>query len=149
MTNNDVRRIYTQKVSELLAKGYQIHYETMSGSQGELAHIDLSDGNEILRVLLEREGNYGGSYGSIVRLWVGRCNEDLSRTHTIWNERLDTLFEIEWDQISGNYYTTREEGARMAAVSWSAGAGASTQLRRSWAQLTNPQPFAGYGGSPA
>ena len=44
MTNNDVRRIYTQKVSELLAKGYQIHYETMSGSQGELAHIDLSDG---------------------------------------------------------------------------------------------------------
>ena len=65
MTNNDVRRIYTQKVSELLAKGYQIHYETMSGSQGELAHIDLSDGNEILRVLLEREGNYGGSYGSI------------------------------------------------------------------------------------
>ena len=135
MTNNDVRRIYTQKVSELLAKGYQIHYETMSGSQGELlakgyqihyetmsgsqgelAHIDLSDGNEILRVLLEREGNYGGSYGSIVRLRVGRCNEDLSRTHTIWNERLDTLFEIEWDQISGNYYTTREEGARMAAV---------------------------------
>ena len=116
MTNNDVRRIYTQKVSELLAKGYQIHYETMSGSQGELAHIDLSDGNEILRVLLEREGNYGGSYGSIVRLRVGRCNEDLSRTHTIWNERLDTLFEIEWDQISGNYYTTREEGVRMAAV---------------------------------
>ena len=54
----------------------------MSGSQGELAHIDLSDGNEILRVLLEREGNYGGSYGSIVRLRVGRCNEDLSRTHT-------------------------------------------------------------------
>ena len=115
-TNNDVRRIYTQKVSELLAKGYQIHYETMSGSQGELAHIDRSDGNEILRVLLERDGNYGGSYGSIVRLRVGRCNEDISRTHTIWNERLDTLFEIEWDQISGNYYTTREEGARMAAV---------------------------------
>ena len=138
MTNNDVRRIYTQKVSELLAKGYQIHYETMSGSQGELAHIDLSDGNEILRVLLEREGNYGGSYGNIVRLRVGRCNEDLSRTHTIWNERLDTLFEIEWDQISGNYYTTREEGARMAAVRlerWrrrghsSGGAGRSLQIR--------------------
>ena len=116
MTNHDIRRAYTQKVSELLASGYQIHYETMSGSQGELAHIDLTDGNEILRVLLEREGCCGDGYGNIVRLRVGRCNEDISRTHTIWNERLDTLFEIEWDQISGNYYTTREEGARMAAV---------------------------------
>ena len=91
MTNNDVRRIYTQKVSELLAKGYQIHYETMSGSQGELAHIDLSDGNEILRVLLEREGNYGGSYGNIVRLRVGRCNEDLSRTHHLERTSRHTL----------------------------------------------------------
>ena len=36
MTNNDIRRAYTQKVSELLASGYQIHYETMSGSQGDL-----------------------------------------------------------------------------------------------------------------
>ena len=116
MTNNDIRRAYTQKVSELLASGYQIHYETMSGSQGELAHIDLTDGNEILRVLLEREGCCGDGYGNIVRLRVGRCNEDISRTHTIWNERHDTLFEIEWDQISDNYYTTREEGARMAAV---------------------------------
>ena len=149
MTNNDVRRIYTQKVSELLAKGYQIHYETMSGSQGELAHIDLSDGNEILRVLLEREGNYGGSYGSIVRLRVGRCNEDLSRTHTIWNERLDTLFEIEWDQISGTTTPRVKKALGWLPSGWSAGAGAGTQLRRSWAQLTNPQPFAGYGGSPA
>ena len=45
MTRNDIRRMYTQKVSELLAKGYQIHFETMSGSQGELAHIDVTDGN--------------------------------------------------------------------------------------------------------
>ena len=117
MTNNDVRRIYTQKVSELLAKGYQIHYETMSGSQGELAHIDLTDGNEVIRVLLEREGCWDGKgYGHIVRLRVGRCTEDVSRTHDIWNNRLDTLFEIEWDQISETFYATREEGVRMAAI---------------------------------
>ena len=67
-------------------------------------------------MLLEREGCCSDGYVNIVRLRVGRCNEDISRTHTIWNERLDTLFEIEWDQISDNYYTTREEGARMAAV---------------------------------
>ena len=52
MTKNDIRSIYTQKVTELLAQGYQIHPETMSGSQGEIAHIDLTNGSEILRVLM-------------------------------------------------------------------------------------------------
>ena len=54
MKKQDIRRIYTQKVTELLTQGYTIYPDTMNGSQGEIAHIDLTDGNEIVRVLLEK-----------------------------------------------------------------------------------------------
>ena len=68
MTQNDIRQIYTQKVAELLAQGYQINPETMGGSQGEMAHIDLTNGSEILRVLIETRGSYSESYGDILTI---------------------------------------------------------------------------------
>ena len=79
---------------------------TMSG-RGRVWRIDLSDGNEILRVLLEREGNYGGSYGNIVRLRVDAATRP-PHTHHL-NERLDTHSLKSVGQISGNYYTRVKE----------------------------------------
>ena len=84
MTKNDIRSIYTQKVTELLAQGYQIHPETMSGSQGEIAHIDLTNGSEILRVLIESRCSYSEAYGDILTIRVGRCTDEISASwHTI------------------------------------------------------------------
>ena len=54
MKKQDIRNAYTQKVTELLNQGYTIFPDTMNGSQGEIAHIDLTNGSEIIRVLLER-----------------------------------------------------------------------------------------------
>ena len=53
MNPNDINRAFTEKVTELLNRGYQIYPGTMSGSQGEIAHVDLYKGNEIIRVLLD------------------------------------------------------------------------------------------------
>lgn len=117
MTMNDIRRIYTQKVAELLAQGYQINPETMNGSQGEMAHIDLTNGSEILRVLIETHGSYGESYGDILTIRVGRCNDEIRGSWTtIWNSRLETLSEIRLARISNTFYTTPEEGQRMARI---------------------------------
>ena len=116
MTKNDIRRIYTEKVAELLAKGYILHPETMSGSQGEMAHIDLTNGFEILRVLIETSLSFDG-YGDILTIRVGRCMDEIRGSwHTIWNNRLETLSEIKLAKISDNFYTTPEEGMRMAEV---------------------------------
>lgn len=120
MTKNDIRSIYTQKVTELLAQGYQIHPETMSSSQGEIAHIDLTNGSEILRVLIESRCNYSEAYGDILTIRVGRCTDEISASwHTIWNNRLETRSEIKLAKISENFYTTLEEGKRMAKVRYS------------------------------
>ena len=38
MNQNDINRAFTEKVAELLGRGYQIYPGTMGGSQGEIAH---------------------------------------------------------------------------------------------------------------
>lgn len=117
MKKNDIRSIYTQMVTELLARGYQIHPETMGGSQGEMAHIDLTNGSEILRVLIETRGSYGDSYGDILSIRVGRCTEKLrGSSPIIWNSRLETISEIKLAKISETFYTTPEESRQMAEV---------------------------------
>ena len=116
MKSKEINRIYTETVAALIAKGYQIHTATMSGSQGEIAHIDLTDGKEILRVLLNREGFYDDSpYSDRVTLTVGRCTDELrvrGFRHgyaTIWNDRLEILFEIAWVEIDEDWFVTPEE----------------------------------------
>ena len=41
MNQNDINRAFTEKVAELLSRGYQIYPGTMGGSQGEIAHVDF------------------------------------------------------------------------------------------------------------
>lgn len=126
MKKNDIRTAYTQKVAELLAQGYTIFPDTVSGHQGEIAKVDLTNGSEILRVLLERdycrhthgEDSY---WGHTLVLTVGRaaadtwlgCNFD----GTIWNQRLEPIFQIEWAEIGGrrdgDWYVSLDEGRRI------------------------------------
>ena len=117
MTMNDIRKIYTQKVAELLAQGYQINPETMNGSQGEMAHIDLTNGSEILRILIENNYWEDHCYGNVLSIRVGRCNDELRGSwQTIWNSRLETLSEIKLAKISETFYTSLEEGQRMDKI---------------------------------
>ena len=129
MKKQDIRNLYTQKVTELLNQGYTIFPDTMNGSQGEIAHIDLSNGSEILRVLLYRDHKYehgeGGYIGDTIRLVVGRAAPDTrvfaNWDGTIWNQRLEPIFEIEWAWIgsyrrNGGWYTTIEEGRAIAKL---------------------------------
>ena len=114
MNQNDINRAFTDKVSELLAQGFQINPATMGGSQGEIAHIDLRRGTEVLRVLLESESGFGRD-PDCLRLTVGRCTEDIGRasfgSHSIvWNERLEILFEIKFARVTPDFFTDMETG---------------------------------------
>ena len=115
MNQNDINCAFTEKVAELLGRGYQIHPGTMGGSQGEIASVDLYKGDEIIRVLLDRTIGRGEKPDG-VRLIVGR-NTDRIRMNcfdklgnTIWNNHLEILSEIEFCQIGENYYTDAETG---------------------------------------
>ena len=129
MKKQDIRTAFTQKVTELLNQGYVLFPDTMSGHQGEIAHIDFSNGSEILRVLLTQEHRYdrdeNGYWGDTVRLTVGKPGEEVRMYSTwegtIWNNRLEPRFEIEWAWVNSlrrqePWYTTLEEGKRIARL---------------------------------
>lgn len=115
MNQNDINRAFTERVTELLSRGYQIYPGTMGGSQGEIASVDLYKGDEIIRVLLDHSAGHSEKPDGI-RLIVGR-NTDRIRMNcfdklgnTIWNNHLAILSEIEFCQIGENYYTDAETG---------------------------------------
>lgn len=131
MKKQAIREAFTQKVAELLAQGYTLFPDTMSGHQGEIAKVDLSNGSEILRVLLTRDRRYdrdeNGYWGDTVVLMVGKAGEGTRilpgwGDSTIWNNRLEVRSQIEWADIGegwrrgSEWYTTLEEGKRIMKI---------------------------------
>ena len=118
MNQNDINRIFTEKVTELIGQGYQINPATMSGSQGEYAHVDLRKGTEIIRVLLDDGSDYEEGV-DFMRLVVGRCTDQIRMGtfdrlgNTIWNNKLEIFFEIKFAKIAENYFTDMETGVQM------------------------------------
>lgn len=112
MNHKDIDGLFNQQVAELIRQGYTIHTSTMSGSQGEIAKVDLSKGNELLRVLLTRTTDWDVTYSDIISIQVGRANTSAynSLGRTIWNNSLEILSEIKLAKISDTFYTTLEEG---------------------------------------
>lgn len=116
MKQMDIEKIYSEKVAEYLMNGYTVSTTTMSGHQGaEIAKIDVTDGTDIIRILLERSAGLIGKehrpYEAVI-LTVGRGTEQVKRDKhcrpfdnifsTIWNDRLDvierrTFFQIDRD----------------------------------------------------
>ena len=123
MKKQDIRQKYNDAVKLMLNTGYTIFPDTMNGSQGEIAHIDFTNGSEIVRVLLEksyssRRGE-DGYWGTTIRLTIGRAAADTwvgeTWDGTIWNNRLEILSQIEWAEIgrNGAWYTDLDEAVRI------------------------------------
>lgn len=111
----DINREFTAAASSYMAQGYYINAGTMGGSQGEVAHIDLTNGTEIIRVLLTTFNNYLGTEG--VELIVGRVKDDIKpnqedRRSTVWNERLEVISSKKFYRLNNRaqdgFYGTEE-----------------------------------------
>ena len=112
----DINCEFTAAASSYMAQGYCINAGTMGGSQGEVAHIDLTNGTEIIRVLLTTFNNYLGTEG--VELIVGRVKDDIKpnqeeRWSTVWNERLEVISSKKFYRLNNRaqdgFYGTEEE----------------------------------------
>ena len=110
----DINKKFTAKVAEYIAKGYTINTATMSGSQGEVAHVDLTDGKQVVRVLLDSFTEYD-SFNSLsgLEIVVGTPADkvvpyDTARYNTIWNNRLEVIESERFYEIgSSKRFTTR------------------------------------------
>ena len=115
MKRAELNIIFTAKVNEYLAKGYTFNTETMSGHQGEIAKVDLTNGEEIIRVIMERKHSW--ELGECFTITIGRATEvEPGITDTIWNNKLEVLDQEIFHQAGyGSDYLITEEEARKNA----------------------------------
>ena len=125
MKYSDINRRYTEIVAEYIGKGYTINSASMSGSQGETSKVDLTNGSEIIRVMVDTFSDWETGIEG-VEIIVGRAlNPDVlphsnSGWATIWNNRLEILNQerfckIGEDRRHGIHYGTEEEAAAASA----------------------------------
>lgn len=122
MFRKDIENIYSYIIKCYLNEGYRINYPTMSGSQGEIAKIDLTNDKEVIRILLDsKTENYrehpvhkymGLDYLAII---VGRNTDKLrgdSFSDIIWNQHLELISEIRFYKIgrrNDSFFGTKQE----------------------------------------
>ena len=114
----EINKIFTNKVNEYLNKGYIINSSTMSGSQGEVAKIDLTNGNEIIRIMIdecwENHHVYNG-YEIIVGKAINAKDKinSYGSFKTIWSEDLIKVYSEKFYHADHhkykNWFVTKEE----------------------------------------
>lgn len=111
MLFKEIEAIFTQKVMEYIQKGYTFNCNTMSGSQGEIAKVDLRKGVEIIRVLM---GTDYRRENDTLHIIVGRNPEKYRniRYNNIWNNRLEIIEETTFFKITENFYVETEDEFR-------------------------------------
>jgi hypothetical protein len=109
MTLKDIDELFTKTVTEYLSKGFLINSHSFGGHQTrQIALVDLTDGKDIYRVLLE-ESDFDGSldYFGIdclaisVRRIAGEPVHATTR-HTIWNDRGELISERKFYKFVAN-----------------------------------------------
>jgi hypothetical protein len=107
LTIKDVNKAYSDVIANYLNDGWVVFAPTMSGSQGEIAFVDLQKDDGIVRVRLEKNHGYGSNIKSI-ELIVGyyeytnnfgynMCND------TLWNDKGKVIYKKVFYDVSKEY----------------------------------------------
>lgn len=117
MTKTELNTLFTAKVNNYLANGYTFHLNSMSGSQGEIGKVDLTNGKEIIRIMLESGSDWNDHYylPYCYTLTVGRATKVQPGigygSKTIWNQDLEVLDQVRFycPTNHSDYLITKEE----------------------------------------
>lgn len=120
MKKTELNNIFTAKVNEYLAKGYTFNTESMAGHQGEIAKVDLTDGEEVIRILLDKR--YHHSFNEpywltdCFAVTVGKAPEAVPHQDwpTIWNEKLEVIDRVEF--YAASHYKTEKLISKEEAI---------------------------------
>jgi hypothetical protein len=120
MTMTEINKRYSEIVMDHMNDGFYINTTTMSGSQGEIAHIDLTDGSTIIRIVMSEFRDWEANKKGI-EIIVGKCTDtnvkanSKSGYNTVWNNKLEVIRSEKFYQIGRQnrsyekFYGTEEE----------------------------------------
>ena len=122
----DINKRYTEIVAEYIGKGYTINTASMRGSQGETAKIDMTNGAEIIRVMIDTFSDWENNLEGM-EILVGKVTDEDVRHHsnpgwaTIWNNRLEILsterfYKIGEDRLHGTFYGSEAEAKAVVVI---------------------------------
>lgn len=124
----DINRQFTEIAESYLDHGYHINTATMGPSSGEVAHLDLTNGSVVIRIVLLSFFKDDDFYNEGYELIVGSANEAApdaqpSMFVSIWNNRLHVVERHKFFCIGGilkgkhrdeRFYGTRDEAEAAA-----------------------------------
>lgn len=115
MKFQEIESIMTAKVAYYIAWGYTLSTGTMSGSQGEVAKVDVVKNKRVVRIMLTRENRFddNGCYFALT-LTVG-CHtlpRERSFDRIIWNKDLEVIERREFFSVdidADNFTENRDD----------------------------------------
>lgn len=124
----DINRQFTEIAESYLSHGYHINTATMGPSSGEVAHLDLTNGSAVVRIMLQSFFRDGDFYNEGYELVVGSASkavpdEQPSMFVSIWNNQLHITERYKFFCIGSvlkgkhrdeRFYGTREEAEAAA-----------------------------------
>lgn len=117
----EINRRVTEIVAEYIRRGYSINTSTMGGGQGEVSHIDLTDGYSIIRIVVQHFYCKDDFYNDGYEIIVGRADDTVradqppaNTVGTIWNDRMNLFHREAFYEIGKRYgypvwYGNRDE----------------------------------------
>lgn len=103
----DINELFTKVVQKYLAQGLSVNLNTMSGSQGEIAKVDLTDGEHIYRIRIEKEHHFEKHIDILrleVRLYEANNDKIDDSFHTLWNSQGQLIENINFYELDGRGY---------------------------------------------
>lgn len=116
MTIKDINKLFTDKMLEYINQGYTVNSSTMSGTQGELAKVDLTNGKEIIRLYLDHRCSVKNNYlYFIAERFTGK--KYLTRfDRTIWNGNGEKVFEKRFAEVERDKYYIDENNEEYKTI---------------------------------
>lgn len=115
----EIKKLFTEKAAEVLAQGWTIHTEGMSGSQGELAKIAFERKNEAGKMeyaVLFLKNKYH-DFHEYVRLVWAMAEESYTPKWTLWLDHSRPVECREWMAVNrGDWYIDKDQQAEWEKI---------------------------------
>jgi len=110
-TYADLNQIFSDKVAELLRKGYSIDTAHMGGHQGEVAKIFLVKGKDHYVIVMDTTSNWDNWYSETYHIRFGKYSEPVTYDRqTLWLDKFEYTWEFQATKITANWFVTAELG---------------------------------------
>lgn len=117
ITATTINQKFTDIVSDYISEGYTFNLNTMSGTQGDLARVDLLDPShtEVVRVRIYQDTLYEDEYHAYLYVVSVECHEVtssdvdvISNYRILWNDSNKAIYKKVYYKISRGYVSEKE-----------------------------------------